>query len=95
MNVMADEYPESDEVPVFVIRFKRVDPSARLPALCEPLDLERGVEHVVPLGDLIAQCSQKVLISPKLFDQCVNEASVIWVGFHQRIELIFKLFYRD
>jgi len=94
MRVMPDENTVINQMSVFVIRFQRVNSSARLPTLCEALDLEGGTEHVVPLGNLVAECVQEVMVSPQFLDQCIDQPGVIWVGFHQRIELVFELFDR-
>lgn len=91
---MPDENTVINQMSVLIIRFQRVNSSARLPALCEALDLEGGIEHVVPLGDLSAECVQEVMVSAQLLDQCIDQPGVLWVGLHQRIELVFELFYR-
>ena len=82
---MPNEKPEVDQVPVLVIRLKRVNSSASLPTLFEALDLERRVEHMVPLGYLITERLQKVKISTQLLNQGVDKPRVIRVGHHQRV----------
>jgi hypothetical protein len=60
---MSDEEPVVDQVPVLVIRLQCVNSSASLPTIFEALDLERRIEHMVPLGNLITEPIQKVMIS--------------------------------
>jgi len=82
---MPDEEPVIDQVPVLVIRLQCVNSSASLPTIFEALDLEWRIEHMVPLGHIITEPIQQIMISAQFLDQCVNKPRVIWVGHHQSV----------
>lgn len=92
---MRDEYSVIEKVPIYAVRFQYVNPSPCLPTNLETLDLKRGVKHVVPFWNLIAERFQHGRVSPQFLNQRINQAPVIWIGLHQGVELIFELLDRD